>query len=338
MKNINKILIAWAFVISLSGCRKDLVYETEFEPETPKNGVSLDIDWELEWEYGVGYDWNSNWENVGADNDYDYFRPKKPEGIAVILYDGEMDGYNYNRELHLPASGGTISLDESTKAILLYNDDSDYIMLNNLSSPHTAYAATRTSDRSSRGSIEDFHSQERTMNAPDILYSAFKEFNEKDFNQEEKNKITLKPLVYGYVIRFYIPENREYISQARGAIAGLAESIYLKEGKSSVSKAVIPFDCTLTSYGAGVQVMTFGVPNDHNDGNNRYDINLELKFKNGKTMSFDFDITDQMEHQPTGGVIFLEDIKIPDALVKSGSGFETDVENWGDENVVDLPL
>lgn len=335
MKKFNFILMQLAFATTLlSGCRKELVYEQE--PELPKNAMQLDIEWELEWEYGVENDWENSWENVGADNDYDYFRPKKPEGIAVVLYDIIEDDYFYNRELHFPSSGGVVTLDETTKAILLYNDDSDYIMMNDMHSPYAAYASTRTNARTSRSSMEDFHGDERIINAPDILYSSFKEFSDEELTGT--NKITLKPLIYGYVIRFYIDKNREYITDARGAIGGMAETTFLKDGKRSQTKAIIPFDCELTSYGVGQHVLTFGLPDDHDLGNNRYDINLELKFKNGKTLSFDFDVTDQMENQPTGGVIFLENIDIPDALVKSGSGFNSEVDKWGDETQIDLPL
>lgn len=338
MRNINKILIACAFVISLSGCRKDLVYEPK--EEMSENSLELEIDWELEWEYGVDTDWNNSWSDLGADNDYDYFRPRKPEGIAVVFYDGDLNDYYYNRELHLPASGGTVKLDETTKAILLYNDDSEYISLNGLASPLTAYASTRTSNLA-RGSIEDYHPEERIMNAPDVLYGAYSSVDELNSTKaDNKASLTLKPLVYGYVVKFHIEKNREFVAGAQGKLAGMAENIFIKDGRKSDSKAIIPFTGFLTSYGVAAQIITFGTPDVFSDSedNTRHDLILDLLLTNGKTISFDYDITEQLDHQPTGGVIILEGLEIPDEMVKGSSGFETDVDSWGDDQQIDLPI
>ena len=344
MKKFSFNLIVVLFLLLfVSACRKELVYDIQPDDEISDNSLILDIEWELEWEYGVDTDWENMWGNVGADNDYDYFRPRKPEGIAVVFYDGNENDYFYNRELHLPASGGTIKLDETTKAVMLYNDDSEYITLNGLASPHTAYATTRSSNRSSRGSLEEFHRDERTMNAPDLLYGAYAEIDDLlKTKAENKASMTLKPLVYGYVVRFFIEKNLEYIASAQGFLAGMAESIFIKDGKKSESKSIIPFSCLLTSYGLGAQIVTFGTPESSEIKNgiegHSHDLVLEILLTNGKTMSFDFDITEQMNHQPSGGVIFLEHLDIPDDIVKGGSGFETDVDEWGDQQNIDINI
>ena len=60
-----------------------------------------------------------------------------------------------------------------------------------------------------------------------------------------------------------------------------------------------------------------------------YTLNLEVKLTNGTLKSFTFDITDQMQRQPRGGVIVVKDIRIEDDENLSDSGFDVDLEDWG---------
>ena len=59
--------------------------------------------------------------------------------------------------------------------------------------------------------------------------------------------------------------------------------------------------------------------------------------RNGKVLSFDYDVTDQLLHQPHGGVIRVGGIEISDDDGKGGSGgFDVDVDGWGDYE--DIPI
>ena len=61
--------------------------------------------------------------------------------------------------------------------------------------------------------------------------------------------------------------------------------------------------------------------------------------KNGKIKSFDFDVTDQVEVQPQGGVIVVSGIEISDEEGESGgSGFDVDIDDWGEYEDIELPL
>ena len=61
--------------------------------------------------------------------------------------------------------------------------------------------------------------------------------------------------------------------------------------------------------------------------------------KNGKIKSFDFDVTDQVAAQPQGGVIVVKCIEISDEEgTEDVSGFDVDVEDWGDYEDIELPL
>lgn len=332
---IKKLTSLCIIVLIATGCRKELIYEVE--EVVPGYRMEFDIDWTLEWELSNGFEWSENWEDGMFDEDYEYYRPQKPAGFGVVLYDMDED-YVYNREMHLATDGDNrVTVDESTRALLFYSDDSDYINLSDLSKPHTAYASTGSRTRSSYNKL---HSEERTVTPPDKLYGAYLEIYGLQMQEGyQQFKVTFKPLVYGYVIRFAIDTNKEYISLARGALAGMAEGIYLKDGRTSPTAATLLFDCDLKSYGVGTQLMTFGIPghsldtagDTEGDTDRRYDLTLELLLKNGKVLTYDFDVTDQVRNQPRGGVIFLEDIDIPDDIVKEpNSGFYPEVDDWGD--------
>lgn len=325
-----------------TGCRKELVYEPE--EVVPGYRMALDIDWALEWELGGnGLNWSNNWDLYGFDEGYDFYRPQLPEGFGIMLYDQNESNYTYSREMHLSTRGDSkITVDETTRALLLYSDDSEYINVSDISAPHTAYASTYTRTRSS---FTKLHSEERTVSPPDILFGAYLEIDDLQQREGYQNyKVNFRPLVYGYVIRFAIDTNRKYISQARGALAGMAEGIYLKDGRTSDTAVTMLFDCDLKSYGVGTQVMTFGIPG-HSldketntvDDSRRYDANLEILLKNGKVLNYNFDITDQVKRQPRGGVILLSDIEIPDEEAKEpNSGFIPKVSDWGDIINIDL--
>ena len=61
--------------------------------------------------------------------------------------------------------------------------------------------------------------------------------------------------------------------------------------------------------------------------------------KNSKTITFEFDVTDQVKAQPHGGVIVVKDIVIAEEDGKQGSGgFDVSVDDWGDYEDIVLPL
>ena len=153
--------------------------------------------------------------------------------------------------------------------------------------------------------------------------------------------LTMRPLVYTYLVRYEFSHGLEYVALARGALAGMAESVYLQDGHTDEAAATVLYDCTLQSYGAEAQVQTFGVPNYPGEGYGRatqvYTLNLEVRLNNGKILDYEFDVTAQVEKQPRGGVILVDGIEVSDEDGQEGSGgFDVDVDGWGD--YVDIPL
>ena len=60
---------------------------------------------------------------------------------------------------------------------------------------------------------------------------------------------------------------------------------------------------------------------------------------NGETKTFSFDVTDQVQGQPRGGVILVRDLEITDEEGGGvGGGFDVDVSGWGEYEDIEVPL
>ncbi|WP_290382039.1 DUF5119 domain-containing protein [uncultured Muribaculum sp.] len=324
----NTLLAASALIVaaSTSSCRKDLCYN-----HFPEAGVTLSYENEWERDYGMG--WLSGWDADLYGSTYDNLRPGNPEGVTMVAY--HPDGIT---EFYMSTAGGNVSFGASVHSLLFYNNDTQYIILNDMASLPSARA---TSTSRSRATLGELHAGERTINPPDVLYAAYSpEVPELKMHENVPLPVRLQPLVYTYVIRYEFDYGQQHVALARGAVAGMAESVYMRDGVTSDEAATILYDCTLTPYGARAEVASFGVPgfpdeyygrdeSSRRDTPRPYTLNLEVKLTNGTLKSFTFDITDQMQRQPRGGVIVVKDIRIEDDENLSDSGFDVDLEDWG---------
>ena len=322
-------------LLLLSGCRKDLCYTHDEHGWAVK--VNVVADWEQEWERMHETDWEQNWmEDFSCS--YDELRPDVADGIRVLVYPDQGDRYN---EYNLEAEGGRLSMAEGMNSLLFYNNDTEYIVFSDLDASAAASATTRTRTRATFTSTPA-HADERTINEPDMLYGTYVDEYEAQKTVEPVDlPLTMRPLVYTYLVRYEFSHGLEYVALARGALAGMAESVYLQDGHTGEEAATVLYDCTLQSYGAEAQVQTFGVPNYPGEGYGRaaqvYTLNLEVRLNNGKILDYEFDVTAQVEKQPRGGVILVDGIEVSDEDGQEGSGgFDVDVDGWGD--YVDIPL
>ena len=199
------------------------------------------------------------------------------------------------------------------------------------------------------------HSGERTVDEPDMLYSSWVEKYEAVKGRDTVNlSVTMRPLVYTYLIRYEFERGAEHIALARGAIAGVAESVYLKNGTTGNTSATLLFDCNITDYGVEAKVGSFGAPgfsvgsadgrqqvkaDDNGGGANRYSLNLEVMLKNGSRKTFEFDIAGQMQKQPRGGVIRVNGLVVTDEeAIGRGGNIDAGVSDWGEFEDIVLPL
>ena len=322
--------------VLLTGCRKDLCYDHD----THSYGVKVHVaaDWEQEWERTYEYDWEALWQESWG-HLYDELRPEVADGIRAVVYTADGD----YAENNLPSEGGRLPMNEGTHTLLFYNNDTEYIVFSDLGASASASATTRTRTRATFTGTEA-HAEERTINEPDMLYGTYiDEYVAGPTVEPVELPLTMRPLVYTYMVRYEFSHGLQYVALARGALAGMAESVYLQDGHTDEAAATVLYDCTLQGYGAEAQVQTFGVPNYPGEGYTRadrpYTLNLEVRLTNGKILDYEFDVTAQVEAQPRGGVIIVRDIEVSDEDGTAGSGgFDVEVEGWGEYIDIPLPL
>lgn len=337
------LLLAVALVFFSSCEHKELCFN---HPEhSPKFQVLVEAEYEQEWQYTYegGTDWAaySPWENTFGMR-YDDLRPAIPEGLRVQVYNAD----GSNNIVNIAPEGGVVQMREGEHSLLFYNNDTEYIVFEDLQTYVSARATTRSRSRSSYMGNSYMDSQnENTVNSPDMLYGNYMESYTLQHTQEtDVLPITMHPLVYTYLIRYEFSKGLEYVALARGALAGMAEAVYLNSGRTSENEATVLFDCTMENSGTQALVRSFGIPDFPNEhyqtrAERRYALNLEVRLKNGKMKSFDFDVTDQVKVQPRGGVIVISGIEISDEDgQEGGSGFDPDVEDWGEYEDIELPL
>ena len=335
--------LAVVWVMLLSGCRKELCYDHEHHTERVEYMLALSYD--IQWEYNMEshIEWEQYWnEDFGVS--YDEIRPDHPEGVRVHIYD---EDHQSEIVRNIGKDGATVHFtDEGHYSVLMHNNDTEYIVYEGMNSFATAYATTRGVTRATYlgnsftgGKGEG---NEDTVNPPDMLFGAsIDSINVEKSTKPDTLSVRLHPLVFTYLVRYEIAEGSEYVVLARGALAGMAKGVFLGNGHTSAEEATVLYDATVTDFGAQALVKSFGVPDYPNPNYSHtprtYGLNLEVRLKDGSTQQFDFDVTDQVEKQPHGGVIVVKDIKI-EAPTSSGGGFDVEVSDWGDAIDIPLPL
>ena len=274
--------------------------------------------------------------------DYHELCPDAPDGLRVQVYNED----GTNNVLNVAPEGDIVRMRPGEHSLLLYNNDTEYIVFDDMNSFASAKATTRTRTRASYGGNPYMENTvENTVNAPDMLYGNYMEnYTAERKTETDELPVTMHPLVFTYLVRYEFSHGLEYVALARGALAGMAGAVWLNSGRTSEEAVTILYDCSVEDFGAQACVHSFGIPDYPNEhytarAERRYGLNLEVRLKNGKVKSFDFDVTDQVAVQPQGGVIVVSGIEISDEDgTEGGSGFEVDVEDWGEYEDVELPL
>lgn len=339
-------LFAGALLLLASCDHKELCFD--HDEHAPKSEVRIEAQYEKEWEYayGDGTDWAAYpaWpETFGME--YGDLRPAGPEGLRVQVYNAS----GSDDVLNIAPEGGTVYMRPGEHSLLFYNNDTEYIVFDEMQSFASAKATTRVRTRVSYTGNAFTSSKaedgETTVSEPDMLYGSYMDSYVAERTTDTKVlRVTMHPLVFTYLVRYEFSHGAEYVSLARGALAGMAQSVWLNSGQTSEEAATVLYDCTMEDFGAQAKVRSFGIPDFPNDryetrAGRKYGLNLEVRLKNGKMMTFDFDVTDQVAAQPQGGVIVVSGIEISDEDGKSGgSGFDVDVNDWGEYEDIELPL
>ena len=327
---------------ALASCEhKDLCFD--HDEHAPKSAVHIQAEYEQEWEFMCegGTDWESMWKDEFG-MEYDELRPATPEGLRIQFYHEDGTGSTHN----VAPEGDVLHVRPGQHSILLYNNDTEYIVFDDMGSFASARATTRTRTRSSYlGNSYMEGADENTVGAPDMLYGSYIESYTAERKLEaDELPVTMHPLVFCYLVRYKFSRGLEYVTLARGALAGMAGAVWLNSGRTDEEPATVLYDCTVEDFGAQACVHSFGIPDYPNEfyttrTERRYGLNLEVMLKNGKIKSLDFYVTDQVAAQPQGGVIEVDGIEITDEEgMEGGSGFDVDIDDWGEYEDIELPL
>lgn len=336
--------IGMAALLVLASCdHKELCYN---HPEHAlRSQTRIVASYNRMWESGDDGvpSWSNDWP-ASYVIEYESLIPGMPTGLCLNAYVAN----GSNVVSHMAATGGTATITAGENSLLMYNDDTEYIIFDNLNASVSAKATTRARSRASYSGNPFYTPEngddERTVTPPDALFGHYIPYYEQQRLPESAVlDVTLQPLVFTYLVRYEFEEGIEYVGVARGALAGMAESVYLHDGHTGPDRATILYDCTVEPWGVQAVVNTFGVPDYpssiYNRGGQSYALNLEVRLRNGKTLNFNFDISEQLATQPHGGVIVVDGIKIDKSDGdESGSGFDVSIDGWGEYNDVIIDL
>ena len=301
----------------------------------------FDKEWDHTCEGGPDWEQYPAWESRFG-MEYHELCPDAPDGLRVQVYNED----GTNNILNVAPEGDIVRMRPGEHSLLLYNNDTEYIVFDDMNSFASAKATTRTRTRASyAGNPYMENTVENTVNAPDMLYGNYMEnYTAERKIEADELPVTMHPLVFTYLVRYEFSHGLEYVALARGALAGMAGAVWLNSGRTSEEAATILYDCSVEDFGTQACVQSFGIPDYPNEHyttrtERRYGLNLEVRLKNGKVKSFDFDVTDQVAVQPQGGVIVVSGIEISDEEgTEGGSGFDVTVKDWGEYEDIELPL
>jgi len=336
MVNVKSVTLCMALAAATSSCdHKELCFDH------PDHALRYEVDvratWTLAWEipYDGHTDWQSDWTDAMG-HDYASLNPTVPEGLRIVSY---RDGSSPD-EVNISPDGGVVGLPPGHLSLLFYNNDFEYVTINNENSYAQAMATTRSRSRRSYPRS----SSEETVAPPDMLFGSWvDDYDNRASATPGIVSVEMHPLTFTYVIRYEFSHGIEYVALARGALSGMAKGVYLHNGTNSETPVTLLYDCTVEEWGVEAIVKSFGLPGfpylDYRRSAASFMLNLEVMLGNGKTITFDCDVSDQLAMQPHGGVVFAGPFEISDEEGdNSGSGFDISIDDWGEEHDVDLNL
>lgn len=371
MKMKKIILCTFLAAVSLGACKhKELCMNHNHNAN-----LMLDINWNLKWYLEYFIDWETEW-HPDWKIDWGKIVPNQPEGVRLVVQ--ASDDTQYKQVYNLPSGGGTVELQPGHYSTLLYNNDTEYIVFEDagLSSAITATTRSRTRSPYSEHNPEEvtvnspdylFSSYNDDFLVDKIQY---------DIVTGDAVRIVVDvpmyPVVFSYIVRYEFTAGKEYVVEARGALSGMAGTVNLSTRRTLDDVVTVLYDeAEVSNYGVEAVVRSFGLCNfdpvptdkyphghfyssdeiDSRVGVSRQDrprmstetrniLTLELALRSGKVKIIQTDVTDQVLKQPRGGVLIVKDIEVtPDeGEGNNNSGFEVNVNDWGNNEQIDLPL
>ncbi len=264
-----------------------------------------------------------------------------PEGLRLQIYDDEDDELmsTYN----VTTTSSDVTLPNGDYYLIIYNNDTEYIIYDSLSYYTGAQASTREVEASYQG-LSDL--MDNTMNQPDMLYANCIHVQENELSTFDSLDVTLHPMVFNYRFRCEFSHGYDHVVSAKGVLSGMAEGVYLSTGLTSATTCTLIFDCTVGEDAITVVVRSFGLPNYSKSfyttralPDALYSFGLEVTLDNGNTVDYEFDLSREISGLPYGGSVTMTGLEVDDEVsAPTGSGFTATVSDWSGTTTIDVPL
>lgn len=306
------VVVPFVWLMMLAGCSRREIWD-----DYPAVAVHVELDW-------------SKADVAGS----------LPEGVRAIFYPHDPGGRKV--DVFLPVEGGDVNLSPGSYSVVVYNYDTETVLVREEESYETIEAYTNLCRLGVEGT-------EKMVWGPDMLYTA----RTDDFQVRDDISCLLQ-LQPRAVVRTYPFSLKtiglKNVSSAIGSVEGAMENYLLGKGCGWSHGSPIYFEVTK---GAGVikgSFSTFGItqPVLSTDGE-RVVMKLMLTKVDRSVQEVEIDIT-QAVATPEGGdaegnapvpeITLPEgsEIKVDDVEPVPGGGIGGDVGEWGDETEVELPL
>ena len=326
--------------------------------------VNVNVMWQIDWAARWDFAWNTT---VLGPLGY-----SEPASMRLHIYTlDENDQPGAHAVHNFMGKSATMDVFVGKHNLLFHNNDSESLLFKADGELAPVHSYTRTissglkasspvytaAQKASGFTKADEPKEEPVALMPDGLFVLFDKGriitdNPDDYEYEDGRyvlKITgvLNPATYIYLfqIKFLNNNGRVVGSSGGAAVTGMADGVNLWTMESHEETVSVPMDVYMDRSKdlMGARVMTFGLP-----GCNPYDeasvaaakkishyLVLNISYSNGSWRNARFDVTDQMNALPLGGVIEL-DVDVNDVPPESGApgnsgGFNALVSDWDEK-------
>lgn len=312
------LLVLLSSLLVLNGCsRRDIL------DDYPVSGVEISLDWN------------------GVTN-------KLPEGVRVIFYPKNAEGRKI--DTYLSVKGGKVKVPPGRYSVVVYNYDTETVQIRGEEAYETIEAFTGHCNGLGIAGTEQL------VWGPDPLY-VVRIDDLKIENSEEELQLNWKPklVVKTYSFKLKV-QGLEYVSSIVGSIEGMSSCYDLGLGCGKAGDSPIYFAARGSAGEVTGSFTVFGTSEGViSRAGNAIKLTLAFVKTDNKVQKMEVDITEVIANSESGGsggdddgdepfkeieLPVEDEVKVdkPDSSGGGDGGFDGNVDGWGDDEEVILPV
>lgn len=312
------LLVLLSSLLMLTGCsRRDIL------DDYPVSGVEISLDWN------------------GVTN-------KLPEGVRVIFYPKNAEGRKI--DTYLSVKGGKVKVPPGRYSVVVYNYDTETVQIRGEEAYETIEAFTGHCNGLGIAGTEQL------VWGPDLLY-VVRIDDLKIENSEEELQLNWKPklVVKTYSFKLKV-QGLEYVSSIVGSIEGMSSCYDLGLGCGKAGDSPIYFAVRGSAGEVTGSFTVFGTSEGViSRAGNAIKLTLAFVKTDNKVQKMEVDITEVIANSESGGsggdddgdepfkeieLPVEDEVKVdkPDSSGGGDGGFDGNVDGWGDDEEVILPV